>query len=120
MRILFSIGALFFASCGPGSPDNKIELPPTEVMTLDIGWGVILTNYIRIRATPAADGVEITALARGAVVKILEKEKHDSGKDSSDFWYKVDDGKNRGWIYGQHIEVFHVKAEALKRAQEPK
>ena len=107
---------VFFSasSCGDDKKETRITLPETGQLSFSMGWGVVLTNYIRIRATPAQDGIEITALAKGALVTILDKGKQETQKDVTAFWYQVDDGKNRGWLFGAHLTVFHERAEAEK------
>jgi hypothetical protein len=113
-----SLPALVLSNCG-GEGEKRIELPAGQnPLPLSLGWGVILTNYIRIHATPSQVGIEITALAKGSIVKVLEKNKPETVKDTTSYWYKIDDGKNRGWLFGAHIRIFHTKEEAMKAAQE--
>jgi hypothetical protein len=112
--LLLSIALL--VSCGNGEREKKIELPRSEVMSLTLGWGIVLTNYIRIRATPAVDGIEITALAKGAVVKVLDQGKRETIKNVTAFWYAVEAGSSRGWIFGQHLQVFIEQTEAVQAA----
>jgi uncharacterized protein YgiM (DUF1202 family) len=119
-KIISLLLLAFLAGCGNGNQEKKIELPSTQVMGLSEGWAVVLTNYVRIRATPQADGIEITALAKGAVVKIVDKGNSETVKNVTDFWYEVESGGNRGWLFGQNLKVFHDQMEAEKAVAEIK
>ena len=110
--IIIFLGTLLLATCAKEPEEKKIELPAQHTLTLYRGWGVVLTNYIRLRLTPEADGVEITALARNALVRILDKGRKDTVKGFTDFWYEIESGSNRGWLFGRHLSVFHTRDEA--------
>ena len=110
--------ALALGGCAREAEERKIEIPSGGALTLYRGWGVVLTNYIRLRATPDPEGVEVTALARRSVVRVLDKGQRATVKGVSDFWYEVVAGPNRGWIFGEHLAVFHRQDEAMKAAAE--
>lgn len=111
--VYISLIAFFFViSCVPEKKAERIVLPESAQLSFSMGYAVVLTNYIRIRATPAQDGIEITALARGAIVTVLDKGHEETIRDVTDFWYQIDDGRNRGWLFGAHAAVFHEKSEA--------
>jgi hypothetical protein len=119
-KIILPLLLAFLAGCGNGDRDKKIELPDAPVMGLTFGWGVVLTNYVRIRATPAAGGIEVTALAKNSVVKVIDKGRSETVKNVTDFWYEVEAGTNRGWLFGQNLKVFHDRSEAERAAAELK
>jgi hypothetical protein len=115
---LILLAALAFVACSREPEDRKIELPSDGALTLYRGWGVVLTNYIRLRTTPDPEGVEVTALAKRSLVRILDKGSQATVKGVTDFWYEIEAGLNRGWLFGQHLAVFHKKEEAEKAAAE--
>ncbi|MBN2352461.1 MAG: SH3 domain-containing protein [Spirochaetales bacterium] len=115
-----AIAVFLASSCGGNGKDTTIELPGERVMRLGYGWGVVLLNYVRIRATPAADGIEVTALARYAVVRVIDKGRRETTKTGADFWYQVEAGSNRGWLFGSYLKVFHDRDEAVQAAAELK
>jgi hypothetical protein len=113
--------ALSLAACAKEPEEKKIDLPSHRALTLYHGWGMVLTNYIRLRVTPDPQGVEITALAKYALVRVLDKGKKDTVKGVTDFWYEIQSGPNRGWLFGRHLDVFHTKTEAeraIRQARE--
>jgi hypothetical protein len=114
--LLFFLPFLF--SCAKAPEEKKIDLPSQSALSLYRGWGVVLTNYIRLRLTPDPEGVEITALAKRALVRVLDKGRRDTVKGVTDFWYEIESGSNRGWLFGQHVRVYHTKEEAERAALE--
>jgi len=115
-KILIPLFIALLASCGGNDKQKTIELPGERVMHLGYGWGVVLLNYVRIRATPAADGIEITALARYAVVRVIDKGRRETTRSGTDFWYQVESGTNRGWLFGSYLKVFRDRSEAVEAA----
>ncbi len=114
--ILITLAALALAACAREPEEKKIELPSESALSLYRGWGVILTNYIRLRVTPDAEGVEITALGKRALVRVLDKGKRETVKGVTDFWYEIEARSSRGWLFGAHLAVYHTREEAEKAA----
>jgi hypothetical protein len=115
--VLIALTSLLLA-CAKEPEEKKIDLPSRGALTLYRGWGVVLTNYIRLRVTPDPEGVEITALAKRALVRVLDKGRRDTVKGVNDFWYEIEAGASRGWLFGAHLAVFHTRPEAEKAALE--
>ncbi|MBN1524351.1 MAG: SH3 domain-containing protein [Spirochaetales bacterium] len=124
MKNLFVFLGIVFAllgSCSGDSEKETITLPPTPVLQSRTLWAVNLTRYLRVRALPQGDSEPLTILAKGELLKIIERslEKENIG-DNTDYWYKIEDGRSRGWVYGSHLEIFSTKKEAETRSQEIK
>jgi hypothetical protein len=116
--IPIALAVVALAACAKEPEEKAIELPSSGALSLYRGWGVVLTNYIRLRVTPDPEGVEITALGKRAVVRVLDKGRKDTVKGVTDFWYEVEAGSSRGWLFGAHLAAYHTRAEAEKAAPE--
>ncbi|RPJ04012.1 MAG: SH3 domain-containing protein [Spirochaetaceae bacterium] len=109
------LSGIIFSSCGQGSEGSGIKLPPTPVLENRDSWAVNLTKYVAVRQAPDTESEMLTQLARGQVLRIIERtlEKEKIG-DKTDYWYKVEDGKSRGWIFGSHLVIFPSHEEAAQ------
>lgn len=116
-RQLIFFALIFFTllyACPKEESAPRLTLPTSrqERMSFALGWGVVLTNYVRIRLEPKADAPEVTALAKGSIVRVLDKGKLETFKNVTAYWYQIDDGKNRGWLFGSHLAFFYERSQA--------
>jgi len=123
LLVLILFGLLY--SCIKEESAQRLTLPTPlkERLSFTLGWGVVLTNYVRMRLEPKADTPEVTALAKGSIVRVLDKGNLETLKGIRAYWYQIDDGKNRGWLFGSHLAFFYERnqAEAFQaKLKEPK
>jgi hypothetical protein len=98
---------------------QRIELPPTPVLTLSSDWGVIRSPFLRLREEPLQKAKISAHLRRGTVLEIVSKtEAKETIDDVSSYWYQVNYGGLRGWVFGAFLEVLDSRSEAERFAQE--
>jgi hypothetical protein len=92
---------LALVSCKKEQPVERIDLPPTPVLTLSTDWGVIRSPFLRLRAEPLQKAKITAQLRRGSA-----------------YWYQVNYGGLRGWVFGAFLEVLDSKSEAERFARD--
>jgi hypothetical protein len=110
---LLAATLLALAACGRRAEVERIELPPTSVLSIRSTWAVVTSSFLRIRDEPRAAAPVLAHIRRGAVVEILSRtERKEELEDASSYWYQVSYGGLRGWVFGAFLEVFDSKAKA--------
>jgi len=118
LLLIFVLIPVFICCVKKNIPDT-IVLPPMSVLSAQSSWGVVTSNYLRLREKPSQDSSVLTGITKGTVVQIVSTtdRKETIDKDTS-FWYRIDVEGIRGWAFGAFLEVFTSSAEAEKRAAE--
>jgi hypothetical protein len=117
--LLLSIAPLSLISCEKEKPVEHIELPPTPVLTLSSSWGVIRAPFLRLREEPLQKAGIIAHLRRGSVLEIISRtEAKETVDEVSAYWYQVNYGGLRGWVFGAFLEILDSKSEAERFARE--
>lgn len=117
--LLFNIAPLTLLSCRKEQPVQRIELPPTPVLTLSTNWGVIRSPFLRLREEPLQKAQITAHLRRGSLLEIVSKtEAKETIDDISSYWYQVNYGGLRGWVFGAFLEVLDSRSEAERFALE--
>jgi hypothetical protein len=117
--LIVSIAPLVLISCVKEQPLERIDLPATPVLTLTTNWGVIRSPFLRMREEPLQKAKITAHLRRGSVLEIISKtEAKETIDEESSYWYQVNYGGLRGWVFGAFLEVLDSKSEAERFARE--
>jgi hypothetical protein len=117
--LVLSIAPLALVSCEKEQPVERIDLPPTPVLTLSTNWGVIRSPFLRLRAEPLQKAKITAHLRRGSILEIISRtEAKETIDDATAYWYQVNYGGLRGWVFGAFLEVLDSKSEAERFARE--
>jgi hypothetical protein len=117
--LLLSIAPLSLLSCEKEQPVERIDLPPTPVLTLSTNWGVIRSPFLRLRDEPLQKAKIVAHLRRGSILEIISKtEAKETIDNVSSYWYQVNYGGLRGWVFGAFLEVLDSRSEAERFARE--
>jgi uncharacterized protein YgiM (DUF1202 family) len=109
---------IFLLTCSKSSKEAEIYLPSTPVLTGGSLWGVVKSNYVRIRSEPSMDSEVIGGFTKGTVVEILfATTKEETLENVKASWYKVNFEGGNGWLFGGFLEIVDskAKAEAISR-----
>lgn len=109
------MGVLVF--CAPVSCKKKeletIVLPPTSVLTVRTNWGVVTSNFLRLRERPSRESTVLIGIPKGIIVEILSNtETPETIEEETAFWYRVNFDGRFGWVFGAYLEVFGSKKDA--------
>ncbi len=111
--------SLFFVSCGKHNESASIKLPPTPILTPQNQWGVVNAEHLRLRKDPTVDSTAIFTLWRGYEVEILDRsETVESVGNIKDYWYYINYGGLRGWVFGYYLDLYDSKSQADFAAKE--
>jgi len=104
---------LGLAACGGRKAAERIDLPPTSVLSIRSTWAVVTSPFLRVRGEPRAAAPVLTHIRRGAVVEVLSRtERKEELEEVTSYWYQVSYGGLRGWVFGAFLEVLDSKAKA--------
>jgi hypothetical protein len=119
MVLLLSIAPLALVSCEKEQPLERIDLPPTPVLTLSTDWGVIRSPFLRLRAEPLQKARITAHLRRGSILEIISRtEAKETVGDETAYWYQVSYGGLRGWVFGAFLEILDSESEAQRFARD--
>jgi hypothetical protein len=117
--LLLSIAPLGLISCTKEQPVEHVDLPPTPVLTLSSEWGVIRSPFLRLREEPLQKAAITAHLRRGSILEIISRTEAKEAIDGSTaYWYQVNYGGLRGWVFGAFLEILDSKAEAERFARD--
>jgi len=126
MKLISKIGLplalgclVFLSSCGKHDESASIKLPPTPILTPQNQWGVVNAEHLRLRKQPSVDSAAIFTLWRGYEVEILDRSPAtESVGEIRDYWYDVNYGGLRGWVFGYYLDLYDSKSQADLAAKE--
>ena len=115
-KIILLFMILISFSCTNKNIEYKeIRLPYTPILTSGSSWGVVISNYVRVKENPSDSSAMLTSLTKGAIVEVLflsrEQEKVNS-------WYYINIDGTKGWITEQELDIFAAKEEAVTISEE--
>ena len=117
--LILSIAPLSLVSCEKEQPVERIDLPPTPVLTLSSDWAVIRSPFLRLREEPLQKAKIVTHLRQGSVLEIITRtEAKETIDNVSAYWFQVNFGGLRGWVFGAFLEVLDSKSKAESFAAE--
>ena len=117
---LFSLSllALPILSCGRGGSFERVNLPPTPVLSIRSTWAVVTSPLLRIREEPSNKSSVLSHIRMGAVIEVIAKsDREDTLENEVSFWYRVNYEGLKGWVFGSYIEIFDSRTKAEKYAQ---
>ena len=107
------LALLSVAACGRRPVVERIELPPTPVLSIRSTWAVVNSPFLRMRVEPRAQAAVLAHIRRGAVLEVLSRtERKEQLEDSSSYWYQVSYEGLRGWVFGAFLELVDSRARA--------
>jgi len=102
-------------------PRRELRLPATPVLSMMEQWGVVESNYLRLRATPSRSAEVLAGLTKGTVVKVLSStEQKETVEDETDYWYRVSLEGLDGWVFGAYLVLADSESWAAEVAEELK
>ena len=121
--VLLTLGCVLFllsaGACGRRPVVERIELPPTPVLSIRSTWAVVTSPFLRVRAEPLAKSPVLAHIRRGAVLEVLSRtERKEELEGTSSYWYQVSYEGLRGWVFGAFLEIADSKARAEGLAAE--
>jgi len=117
--LVLSIAPLSLLSCEKEQTVERIDLPPTPVLTLSSDWAVIRSPFLRLREEPLQKAKIVAHLRRGSVLEIITRtEGKETIDNASSYWFQVNFGGLRGWVFGAFLEVLDSKSKAESFAKE--
>ena len=107
------------ASCGRRPAAERIELPPTPVLSIRSTWAVVISPFLRVRDEPLAKAAVLAHIRRGAVLEVLSRtDRKEELEEASSYWYQVSYEGLRGWVFGAFLEIVDSRARAESLAAE--
>jgi hypothetical protein len=118
--LLLICGLILYVSisCKKEEPET-IVLPPISVLTAHSNWGVVTSNFLRLRERPSKQSNVLMGIPKGIIVEILSNtEIPETIEKETAFWYRVNFDGLFGWVFGAYLEVFGSKKDAEDYLQE--
>ncbi len=116
--LLLAALALALGACGHREPET-IVLPATPVISVASRWGVVTSNYLRMRARPSESAEVVEGLPRGTVVEIIgSSETQETVEGQKAHWLQLNIEGLRGWAFGAYLQVAESRARAQQIAAE--
>jgi uncharacterized protein YgiM (DUF1202 family) len=104
---------LLLFSCGGSGGGERVNLPPTPVLSIRSTWAVVKSPLLRVREEPTNSSTVLSHVRMGALVEVLTKsDKMETVERESNYWYRVDYQGLKGWVFGSYIEIFDSRAKA--------
>jgi SH3-like domain-containing protein len=119
--LLICILSILLVSCRGKKREQTIQLPSTSVLTIRSNWGVVKSNYLRMRTEPSKSAAVLDGLTKGTVVEVLSStEKEETIENETSYWFRIDMEGLKGWIFGAYLEILDSKSKAEAYARELK
>ena len=99
--------------CGQRPVAEEMVLPPTSELTTGQQWGVVRSEFLRLRADATLRGEVLAYLRRGEIIEVMGR--GDSPREiegESEYWYQVSYEGVRGWAFGAYIGVAESRSAA--------
>ena len=118
LLIITSILIFMSFSCKQEEKE-KIILPPTSVLTTRSTWGVVTSNFLRLRERPSKQSEVLAGIPKGIIIEILSNtEIPETIEKETAFWYRVNFDGLFGWVFGAYLEAFNLKSKAEEYSRE--
>ena len=117
--ILFLFGIL--VGCTGKDEETVLQLPSTSVLAIRSNWGVVESNYLRMRINPSKNAEVVDGLIKGTVVKVISStDREETIEDETAYWYRIDLDGLKGWVFGAYLAILDSRAQADELAREIK
>ena len=94
-------------SCQASTPYDDLKLPATPVLNIQTYYGVIQSQYLRIRNAAKQESSATSQLRRGSIVEILSSSATEEVVEGNKGrWYQIQYQGRRGWVFGSYIQIF--------------
>lgn len=112
LPLYVTLAAFLMGGCGQKVVE-RIDLPPTPVLSIRSTWAVVSSPFLRVREEPLAKSRILAHLRKGTVLEILSRtEKKEVLEDATSYWYQVSFEGLRGWVFGAFLEIVDSKSKA--------
>ena len=119
--VAICICSMVFFACGQKQSEGPIQLPSTSVLTVRSSWGVVTSNYLRMRTNPSKTSSVLDGLTKGTIVEVLSTtEKEETIEDETALWFRISLDGLKGWVFGAYLEVLDSQSDAEAYARELK
>jgi hypothetical protein len=119
--IAICVCSVMFFACGKRQNEGPIQLPSTSVLSIRSSWGVVTSNYLRMRINPSKTSSVMDGLTKGTIVEVLSAtEKEETIENETALWYRISLDGLKGWVFGAYLEVLDSKSNAEALARELK
>jgi len=106
-------------SCARRQAPERIELPPTPVLSVRATWAGVTSPVLRVRDEPLARAAVLAHIRRGAVLEVLSRtDRKEELEQASSYWYQVSYEGLRGWVFGAFLQIADSRARAESLAAE--
>ena len=113
LALVLLVSLLPIASCGRRPVAERIELPPTPVLSIRSTWAVVTSLFLRVRDEPLAKAAVLAHIRRGSVLEVLSRtDRKEDLEETSSYWYQVSYEGLRGWVFGAFLEIVDSRARA--------
>jgi hypothetical protein len=102
---------LVLVSCTKPVEHKPIVLPYTPILSSGSNWGVVISNYSRVKESPSESSDMLTSLTKGTVVEVLFLSRT-LENDEIISWYHTNIEGSKGWIMKDDLKVFELREEA--------
>lgn len=104
--------------CAERDSVDRVNLPPTPVLSFRAGWAVVETGYARILEQPDPGSGIVGHERRGAMLEILSKTNYtERVGDETDFWYQIRSDDFSGWVFGADVKLYTSRQRALNASR---
>ncbi|MBN2737527.1 MAG: SH3 domain-containing protein [Spirochaetales bacterium] len=94
--------------------EETLTLPSISLLEKKSSWGVVITNYLRLRKEPDKDAGLIRSIPKGQIAEILSNtSKLETIEEQSSYWYRVNFDGLKGWVFGSYLEIFNSQEKAV-------
>jgi hypothetical protein len=108
---------LCLAGCAEKKKFEPVKLPETGILSEASNWGVVTSNFLRMRERPTQEAAVIMGITKGVVIKIVSAEgKKETIDGQTASWYRIDFNGATGWVFGGSIQLYSSKKEAEESA----
>lgn len=118
-KYLIFLLLLIIFSCTKEVEYKPIQLPDTPILSSGSSWGVVISNYVRIKENPSVSSGMLKSLTKGSIVEVLFLSKIPR-QDETAGWYHINLNGMKGWIEEKDLNIFKYKEEALVFAEDIK
>ncbi len=116
--MLLVLLTILLICCGGKKDEQALRLPATPVLSIRLSWGVVNSNYLRLRVKPSTSSKVLNGLTKGTIVKILSTtEKKETVEDKTDYWHRISLEGLEGWVFGAYMSIVDSKSEAEEMAE---
>ncbi len=117
--ILLVFFPILLICCSSKNDEQAFHLPATPVLSIRSSWGVVKSNYLRLREKPSTSSKVLDGLTKGTIVKILSTtEKKEIVEDKTDYWHRVSLEGLEGWVFGAYLAIVDSKSKAKEMVEE--